>query len=219
MITIDQIKVLNLARRQDRRQHIQKEFVNSNLLRNSYRFYKSIDGQKLSYDPSMKTLLTPHAFDLLYADDDKKQYGVDYTLGSYAILLTYMKIFNELIDCNQTALLFEDDICLEPNFDYTLTKILTELPEDFDICYLGYCPGENLELKKYSECLSIPSGQLTCNYGFVISPTGSKKVLDLKPFTYQIDTEIYLNFSRINVFCSTSPIVKCKHEFSSDAQI
>ena len=219
MITINTVRVLNLLRRTDRREHIQKQFESSNILRGAYEFFEAVDGHDIDTTNVNSTILTPTASEILKKNNNQKQYGVDFTDGSFAILLTYIKLFEELVHNNHTALVFEDDICLESTFDSTLKKITNELPENFDLCYLGYCPGMDTTFEKYSDHLSKPVGQLNCLYGFIVSPSGSEKLLQLKPYNYQIDTEIYLNFDRINVFCSTHPIVNCTHEFISDAQI
>jgi GR25 family glycosyltransferase involved in LPS biosynthesis len=219
MIDIDQFYVLNLIRRQDRRNHIIGEFSKSKILNNRYHFFESVDGSKMNDDDIRcdKSVLSDIAIQGFF-NTENKQYGLDFTFGSYGILLTYLKLFQQLVDTNQCALIFEDDIVIDNNFDVVLTNIQTELPTNFDLCYLGYCCGESYTTIEYSEHLVIPRGQLNCLYGYVISPKGAKTILNLKPFDYQIDTQLYLNFETMNVFCSKIPIVKCTHEFLSDGQ-
>lgn len=217
MITIDKIYVLNLQRRLDRRLRIQNEFVKSNRLNNSYEIFTAIDGNVIDPNGS-HNIITTDALNR-FNSPPEHECGIHFTTGSLAILYSYMKLFRDAEINHQTYLIFEDDITISDTFDSDLQLIQNELPEDFDLCYLGYCIGLDCKFEPYTNNLVIPNGQLNCLYGFLLSPIGAKKIMQMKPFEYQIDTQLYLNFNNMKVFCAKNKLVNCNLEFSSDGQI
>lgn len=53
----------------------------------------------------------------------------------------------------EKVIIFEDDVIFKNNFDEVLEGVLSELPEDFAICFLGCYLRRNVKLEKYSEHL------------------------------------------------------------------
>lgn len=217
MISIDKIYVLNLQRRLDRRLHIQNEFTKSNRLNNSYEIFTAVDGNLIDSNGS-HDIITIDALSRINNPSDH-EYGLHFNTGSLAILYSYMNLCSEAETNQHTYLIFEDDITISDTFDSDLQLIQNELPEDFDLCYLGYCVGSDCKFEPYTDNLVIPKGQLNCLYGFLLSPIGAKKIMQMKPFEYQIDTQLYLNFNNMKVFCANNKLVNCNQEFSSDGQI
>ncbi len=150
--------------------------------------------------------------------DTVTSWGLSLTQGGLGVLLTYKKLFEKISELDSPAITFEDDTHIKDNFDYYLEKVLTELPDDFDLCYLGY--GEiKIETEKYSDHLSKPKGIVTCLPSLLISPKGAKNLLEiLKNIDNQIDTAIYTKGKHLNLFVSNEKIVSVKNEFKTDIQ-
>jgi GR25 family glycosyltransferase involved in LPS biosynthesis len=90
--------------------------------------------------------------------------------GSVASLMTCIK--NGI----GPLLLFEDDVCFEDNAREIINKALSQLPEDFDIFYLGY----NIlsPAKKYSENLYSIMGGVYSNHAILYSDNARKVIRD-----------------------------------------
>lgn len=65
--------------------------------------------------------------------------------------LTFADILRK--EKEKNIIVFEDDVIFSNDFDKTLNKILSELPDDFGVCYLGAYIKRKFALKKYSENL------------------------------------------------------------------
>jgi len=62
--------------------------------------------------------------------------------------LTFANILNREND--DKIIIFEDDVIFEPDFYRELNKVLSQLPDDFGICWLGAYFRRPVNLKKYS---------------------------------------------------------------------
>lgn len=208
---------INLERRVDRKEYIEKELNKSKLLKNIYRRFDAIDGNKIHPRTIDPTLLTENAIsDILM--DTVTAWGLSLTQGGLGVLLSYINLFKKISELDSPTITFEDDVELIENFDQYLTQILKELPLDFDICYLGH-GDNNFDKETYSDNLVIPNGVVTCLPSLIISPKGAKKLLEiLKNVDHQIDTVLYKNFNKLNVFISKTRIVNIKNSFTTDIQ-
>lgn len=64
------------------------------------------------------------------------------SLAEIACEVTHIEIYKYICDNNiDIALFFEDDCIIGPNFLTGLTRVVSELPDDFDSCYLSDCFG------------------------------------------------------------------------------
>jgi len=208
---------LNLKRRLDRKVFIESEINKSKILKNIYKRFDAVDGYEIHPRYIEQELLSKNAIEDVLMDT-VTSWGLSLTQGGLGVLLSYKKLFEEISELDSPAITFEDDSTLIDDFDFYLEKILYELPNDFDLCYLGY--GEiKLETESYSENLSKPKGVITCLPSLIISPKGAKKLLEtLKNVDNQIDTTIYTKGKHLNLFVSNNKIVKIKNEFKTDIQ-
>jgi hypothetical protein len=96
--------------------------------------------------------------------------------------------------------------------------VLKELPEDFDVCYLGH--GDvTVKKNEYSPNLSIPSGMIVCLPSLIVSPNGAKKILEnLKNIDNQFDTALYQILPKLKAFVSNERVVQVKNQFQTDIQ-
>ena len=208
---------INLERRKDRKFFIENELNKSNHLKNIYKRFDAVDGYKIHPRSVKEGLLSQNAIDDILMDTITA-WGLSLTQGGLGVLLSYIKLFELIETLDGPVITFEDDVVIDEHFDDYLEKILNELPNDFDFCYLGY-GDTKIEKENYSENLSIPKGMITCLPSLIISPKGATKLLEsLKNVDNQIDTAIYTKCKDLNVFVSNEKIVKVKNSFTTDIQ-
>jgi GR25 family glycosyltransferase involved in LPS biosynthesis len=213
---IEKCYYINLDHRLDRRANMERQLQKSNIEKKTYR-YKAIDGAFVDIKEINNELISKRGVEDL-SSDTCAAWGLSLTRGALGLILTHVNIYNEIIYKNKNFLIMEDDVFIIENFDEELDKVLQELPNDFDICYLGHCDSQ-FHKKEYSKNLSIPSGQLTCLPGLIISPNGAAKLKSfIKNIDHQIDTFLYSNFHRMNVFVSNKKLFKIDIVFGSDIQ-
>jgi len=214
---IDKCFYINLDRRVDRRKYIESELSKSKILSSICSRFSAIDGSQIHPRSIEHGILTENAIDDVL-QETTPSWGLSITQGGLGIILSYLKLFKLISDSNSPCVTIEDDVELANNFDEKFTKIINDLPVDFDICYLGY-GDTNIETRKYSPILSIPIGRVVCLPGLIISPNGAKKLLSIcKNLDNQIDTAISTKFNELNVFVVNDQIVKIKNALSSDIQ-
>lgn len=209
---------INLDSRPDRKYLIEGELKRSKYLGGIYERFPAIDGRTIHpRDENVCEYLTENAIcDIL--SDNVSAWGLSMTSGGMGVMLSYIELFKKISELDSPAITFEDDIIIKENFDEKLGEVLEELPNDFDICYLGY--GDvDAEGVHYSENLDIPKGRVYCLPALIVSPNGAKKMLGfLKNLDNQIDTTIFLNFKKLNVFITKEKIVTIKNHMGTDIQ-
>lgn len=217
MIDISKVYYLNLDRRPDRRDFIESELRKISLFNNKCERYSAIDGRFIHPRSIDSDLLTENATEDCLLDNITA-YGLSINQGSLGVLLTYLKLFEQISLLDSPAITVEDDTVFNDDFDESLVKVLEELPEDFDLCYLGH--GDTHVIRfPYSENLSIPSGVVTCLPALIISPKGAKVLLSvLRGLDNQIDTALYLRLDKLNCFITNTRLVTVKNEFKTDIQ-
>lgn len=208
---------INLEHRTDRREFIENELAKSCLLKHIAKRFPAIDGTTVDPRTVEPGLLSQNAInDIL--KDEAVRYGLTLTQGGLGLLLTYVELFKIIKDMNSPVLLIEDDTTIDDTIDYYLPEVLKQLPEDFDLCYLGYAdiPTEKVE---YSQDLSIPTGMLVCTPSILVSPKGAENILKiLKDVSVQIDTALYRNFNSLKAFVTNKKVALIRNSFSTDIQ-
>lgn len=208
---------LNLEHRTDRKKHIENQLNKSKILSLNYHRFNAINGKTIHPHDVESGILSEKAIvDLL--NDKVNVWGLTLTTGGLGVLLSYIELFKLISNENKPILLCEDDTEFSDDFDVYFQKIISELPIDFDLCYLGYGNNE-IDKKPYSENLQIPTGLLHCIPSIYVSPTGAKKILSLlKNVEHQLDTVLFSNFNKLNVYVASKKITKIKNEFGTDIQ-
>ena len=76
------------------------------------------------------------------------------TRGAVGCTLSHIGIWEDAErKGHENIMVLEDDVVLAKNFKAKLAKILSEVPDDFDILYLG---GSNLKVKRVSPNIGVP---------------------------------------------------------------
>ena len=117
-----QIAVLNLKRRHDRRaqfeqinQHADLEFV----------WVEAIDGQQLNFDQLLQQNLISRR-------------ATHFSQGHLGCSLSHRFMWERCIQMNKPLIICEDDAILRQDFASTITKLLSQLPSNWEILLLGY---------------------------------------------------------------------------------
>jgi GR25 family glycosyltransferase involved in LPS biosynthesis len=139
--------------------------------------------------------------------------------------LSHIKIYEDVINKNyNNVLILEDDIYFEDDFYYILNNALDELPNDYDILYIG-CFGLSsketyydynyffkiLSNKKIEKnifknifCPEFPLG----THAMIISNKGCHKLLKImNKINYHIDFQISFNSKYLNTYATNKKIV------------
>jgi hypothetical protein len=115
----------------------------------------------------LESLNLPFEYKVFEATDGKEKFSDAGKLqGHLGCTDSHRRLFNFAKENNiETLLVMEDDIEVGENFNEQLDKIMDQLPEDWDLVYLG---GWNLgEQKKYSELLNFAEKVYT-THAFIV---------------------------------------------------
>jgi GR25 family glycosyltransferase involved in LPS biosynthesis len=208
---------INLEKRTDRKLFIENQLNKSTILKNIYQRFDAVDGSTINPRTLKDGVLSENSIqDVLM--DTVTAWGLSMTQGGLGVLMSYLNLFEKISELDSPAITFEDDVEIDDSFDDKLKMILSELPNDFDYCYLGH-GDTNIEKLPFSENLSIPKGNITCLPSLIISPNGAKKLIEkLNNIDNQIDTALYCRLSEFKVYVSNERIVKVKNDFTTDIQ-
>ena len=102
--------------------------------------------------------------------------------GRVACHLGHLNIMKKFLQTNNKyALIFEDDIYIEPSqsivIEYQITHILENIPIDAQVVYLSYCYELCSLTTKYNELFSNAVRPL-CRHMYIVSREGAKIILD-----------------------------------------
>lgn len=124
----DKVYVISLERSKDR-----QELIRDVLKDLDFSFFWGVDGSKLD-----KADLIAKG---IYSEEKAIKYSFDnmgMTLGEIGCALSHIKVYEDIVKNNyQRALIFEDDLMLNDRFDTSIEKSISELPDDWDLFYLG----------------------------------------------------------------------------------
>lgn len=124
---IDQVYIVNLPERTDRRMKWEKQSDQLGNLRDKVIFFSAIDGKSINNTTNLKD-------------------------GELGCSLSHLKIWEDAKkNGHKIILVMEDDVILKDGFDLALQELLKDIPEDFDWCYLynswDYRPAEDFSQK------------------------------------------------------------------------
>jgi glycosyl transferase family 25 len=198
----DKIIYINLDRRKDRDLNVITQLKKFNLLNMSERF-SAIDGKKLDLDKIDKKIITKEGIE--YAKKGEILYS-HLTPGAVGCALSHRAIYQKIVDENiNSCLILEDDITLDDKFLDKLLNIENEIKTNdniinYDLFFLGYHPASALNSYKYYSPNIKKLFAVYGLFGYIVTNKGAKKLLDIFPLTYQIDTEISKNTDKIDCY-------------------
>jgi GR25 family glycosyltransferase involved in LPS biosynthesis len=159
------IKVINLKRREDRKNSVIENFKNANI--ENYEFIEAIDGNSLE--------ITNDLIDLFKGNDFGNRKGV------IGCALTHYKLWKELIESSdEYYFIMEDDFTLSSDFK---SKLESTNYSKYDILFYGYHMFSNVRenMKIVSQFIieRLPMSQYVGGtFSYSINRNGAKKMLD-----------------------------------------
>lgn len=212
---VDKIYVINMDKDIDNLINVNNILMKYNI---NYTRFSGIDVTKLSKNYINKYVLFKNVL----------------TNSIMGCAISHIKIWEEVIKNNyKYVLILEDDIYIENDFYEVLNNAYTELPNNFDILYLGsggLCNPEynytdiNLIFKIFSSCNKYKKKYIykpefpLYTHAYIISNQGCKKLLKYINKIYNhIDVMIALNSNKLNIYATNKKIVYQSFDESSNS--
>jgi GR25 family glycosyltransferase involved in LPS biosynthesis len=173
------IYCINLEHREDRRITVGAEFEREGL---DVEFFPAVDGR----------VNTPT--------------GLYVTPPEYGCSMSHTNIWRDIVEKKHTiSLIFEDDVCLVPDFITKLQIVLEEakgLP--WDVIHLGPL----LPIKKGLVSTILYEGQPLGTHAYLISYECAKKIAPFDARLMKVSVDFQLNRFPIRIFCVNEPLAK-----------
>jgi GR25 family glycosyltransferase involved in LPS biosynthesis len=160
------IFVLHYSKLVDRKKHILEQFNKQGII--DYEFIEKYDCEDLQHK------------DMLLFDKCMKK-------SMISLMNKHFYVYKLISEKYQHALILEDDVILNDNFIDNLNNYMTQLPENFDMLFIG--DGCNLHIQKnklipnkniYEKCLYPTKwggdGASRCSDSYIISKTCPNKL-------------------------------------------
>lgn len=207
------IIVINLIHRKDRKLHIQSQLNKQSI---AHRFYEAVQGANINIDSLDNFIITQRGKEFVNGKR-KKKWGLTLTSGAVGCALSHLNLWNS-VQPHKNLVIFEDDIVLCDNFIPKLNMLLKEMPDDWELFYLGSHIKQKI-LDESNTPIFIPKGQVNGTGSYVINAKGAEKLRKLCfPLNEnQIDTVMYSKFKFLKVYHANPPLVSNKN-FASDVQ-
>lgn len=218
----DKIYYINLEEDKHKKTYFEKEITKSSFLSSTCKRYDAVIGRYLDIRLVPNSIITDKAKNDIIAKK-QKTYGISLTYGSLACALSHHLIYQECQNAHKPFLVLEDDIIIDENFDSDLLQIMKHAVNSgmqYDILYLGCNEIPGFHKKIIDDILSKPMGLITGTYGYILSNSGAKKLLNtIFPLYKQIDSCISDHRDKFDLLCSTKKIVHVKTDFGSKTQL
>ena len=169
--------IVNLKKREDRRQQMIKLFSNINFI--NYEFYEAINGFEIPLTLEIKNLFEGNDF-------GNRKGIIGCALSHYNL---WLKLAND--NLNDYYIIFEDDIHISDNFMEELNKAIKLLDDNMntvnniDFLYLGYSKYIDSENRDYDDSGEIKIKEINIDnfvggtFGYIATKKGALKILDI----------------------------------------
>ena len=161
------IKIINLEKRQDRKNGMIQRFMNEGI--EKYDFFKAVDGKDIEPSVELKKLFQGNDF--------------QYRRGVLGASLSHMKIWKELTKESENCdfyIILEDDIEFCSKFKEKLLYCISEfIDKSMDRLYIGANSVRTTNRDILNLKFDKVSGEMCDgNYGYIISKSAAQKMLD-----------------------------------------
>jgi len=102
-------------------------------------------------------------------------YGRKLKPSEISLSLKHVKIIREVAEKYEYALVLEDDVILCDNFVEEFLESYNQLPDDWDIAWVGTCCGLHAPTSEDKRVYRVNGSR--CTHAYAISNIGAKKVL------------------------------------------
>ena len=140
--------------------------------------------------------------------------------GSVGCYLSHIKIWDQILESDDInrALILEDDIDLDRDFNQKLEKYYKQVPENWDLIYLGTgkMKGTNITNQIIKPSVGNYVGHNNGTFGYIIKKSSIPKLKKLiLPIDHKtIDYMIRSNFGKIKAYFFINKIIKHNYEFT-----
>ena len=162
---IDKIFICHWDKLTDRKEELIKVLSEENIF--DYEFVCDYDKdtwseEEIKYD-------FPKIFEVV------EGYGRKLKPSEISLSLKHVKIIREVAEKYEYALVLEDDVILCDNFVEEFFRSYNQLPEDWDIAWVGTCCGLHASTSEDKRVYRVNGSR--CTHAYAISNSGAKKVL------------------------------------------
>jgi GR25 family glycosyltransferase involved in LPS biosynthesis len=186
------IKVIyiNLEKDKDRNKKMIKTLKENNI---KYYRKNAVYGKNLNINNIDNRII-----DSIGLEDIKNKnykFGLSLTMGGIGCAISHYEIIKNISedkDNNNKYIILEDDINFQKNLISNIQKVLKSAPNNWDIIYIGYGPISDDYKNKKINYNFYKTNRVHGTFGYILNKKGAKKILNLFPIKYQIDTALYL---------------------------
>jgi GR25 family glycosyltransferase involved in LPS biosynthesis len=162
---IDKIFICHWDKLTDRKEELIKVLSEENIF--DYEFVCDYDKdtwseEEIKYD-------FPKIFEVV------EGYGRKLKSSEISLSLKHVKIIREVAEKYEYALVLEDDVILCDNFVEEFLESHNQLPDDWDIAWVGTCCGLHAPTSEGKRVYRVNGSR--CTHAYAISNIGAKKVL------------------------------------------
>jgi GR25 family glycosyltransferase involved in LPS biosynthesis len=230
--TVDRVYYINLERREDRNEHMLKEFQISNIPLSKISRFEGMDGLRLG-DYNVKD----EELKLFESADFKRSSNKNFLIGNQ---LSHIRILQDIVDKNiAISLILQDDIEFVNNFNSHLSDVLKNMAVDTEFLWVGFhkfaCGSrvkrwnligqtmetndhyERPENKYVAQCKKTTN---PCSTAYIVTLLGAKRFLE---YIYRVgcaratdfNYNVYLRGKNID-YCSTLVLCTGLENMGSD---
>ncbi|XP_076286910.1 glycosyltransferase 25 family member isoform X2 [Lasioglossum baleicum] len=185
---VDQIYMINLLRRPERRTRMLQLFKELGIRAQTV---DAFDGRTLN-----QSILSDAGVEIMPEYSDP-YHDRPMTMGEVGCFLSHYIIWNEVIESDfETVIILEDDVRFEPFFRQKVKYILTELDNlrfEWDLIYLGRkrlleSAESSVEGSKYL----VRAAYSYWTLGYILSRNGARKLVEAEPLKKLVPVDEYL---------------------------
>lgn len=187
----DEVYLINLERRPDRRRYMELSLVELGM---KATYFPAFDGRTLSPAKLKEMGIKP----MMDFKDPFLERPL--TMGEIGCFLSHWNIWNEMIEKNlDTVLVLEDDVRFEYNFKNNFREVMNDARQlvkeglDWDLMYIGrkHMSREEESWAKFSRRI-VHARYSYWTLAYVIRLSGAKKLVAGEPFSKMIPVDEYL---------------------------
>lgn len=190
-------------------------------------YSKLIDRKKCIIEQFQKNNITNYEFVENYDKDDLTSDEINMFIDNYrkptmSLFLKHIYVFRQIAEKYENALIFEDDVILSHNFIDKFNNYYNQLPDDYDMLFIGNGCNLHIESHKilpniniYEKCLNETdwggNGCTRCSDSYVINKKCAIKLINSLKYKIDLQIDFWLNmaarYNNLKVYWAEPTIV------------